>query len=80
MSKKLSELSQDLMQDEGKVHLIYAFNGTGKTILSNEFKKLVQSSTSIDENIKIIYYNSYNEYIFHWKNESTIPILNIHKK
>ena len=47
MSKKLSELSQDLMQDEGKVHLIYAFNGTGKTILSNEFKKLVQSSTSI---------------------------------
>lgn len=24
MSKKLSELSQDLMQDEGKVHLIYA--------------------------------------------------------
>lgn len=79
MSKKLSELSQDLMQDEGKVHLIYAFNGTGKTILSNELKKLVQSSTSIDENIKIIYYNSYTEDIFHWNNESPIPILNIHK-
>ena len=64
MSKKLSELSQDLMQDEGKVHLIYAFNGTGKTRLSNEFNKLVQSSTSIDENRKIIYYNSYTEDIF----------------
>ena len=57
MSKTLSKLSQDLMQDEGKVHLIYAFNGTGKTRLSNEFNKLVQSSTSIDENRKIIYYN-----------------------
>ena len=79
MSKKLSELSQDLMQDEGRVHLIYAFNGVGKTRLSNEFKKLVQSSTSIDDNRKIIYYNSYTEDIFHWNNESPIPTLNIHK-
>ena len=79
MSKKLSELSQDLMQDEGRVHLIYAFNGVGKTRLSNEFKKLVQSSTPIDDNRKIIYYNSYTEDIFHWDNESPTPILNIHK-
>jgi anticodon nuclease len=79
MSKKLSELSQDLMQDEGRVHLIYAFNGVGKTRLSNEFKKLVQSSTSIEDNRKIIYYNSYTEDIFHWNNESPIPTLNIHK-
>ena len=79
MSKKLSELSQDLMQDEGRVHLIYAFNGVGKTRLSNEFKKLVQSSTPIDDNRKIIYYNSYTEDIFHWNNESPIPTLNIHK-
>ncbi|KOQ96689.1 anticodon nuclease [Haemophilus sp. C1] len=79
MSKKLSELSQDLMNDEGKVHLIYAFNGTGKTRLSNEFKKLVQSSTSIDENRKIIYYNSYTEDIFYWDNKITTPTLNIYK-
>ena len=79
MSKKLSELSQDLMQDEGRVHLIYAFNGVGKTRLSNEFKKLVQSSTSIDDNRKIIYYNSYTEDIFNWDNESPTPTLNIHK-
>lgn len=77
MSKTLSELSQDLMQDEGKVHLIYAFNGTGKTRLSNEFKKLVQSS--IDEDRKIIYYNSYTEDIFYWNNESQTPELNIYK-
>lgn len=79
MNKELSELSQDLMQDEGKVHLIYAFNGTGKTRLSNEFKKLVQLSTSIDENRKIIYYNSYTEDIFYWDNEIAIPTLNIYK-
>lgn len=79
MNKKLSELSQDLMHDEGRVHLIYAFNGVGKTRLSNEFKKLVQSSTSIDDNRKIIYYNSYTEDIFYWDNESQTPTLNIHK-
>ena len=79
MSKTLSELSLDLMQDEGRVHLIYAFNGTGKTRLSNEFKKLVQSSTSIDEDRKIIYYNSYTEDIFYWNNESQTPELNIYK-
>lgn len=79
MSKELSELSQGLMQDKGEVHLIYAFNGTGKTRLSNEFKKLVQLSTSIDENRKIIYYNSYTEDIFYWSNDSQTPILNIYK-
>lgn len=79
MSKTLLELSQDLMNDEGKVHLIYAFNGTGKTRLSNEFKKLVQSSTSIDKNRKIIYYNSYTEDIFYWDNKITTPTLNIYK-
>ena len=79
MSKTLSELSLDLMQDKGRVHLIYAFNGTGKTRLSNEFKKLVQSYTSIDDDRKIIYYNSYTEDIFYWNNESQTPKLNIYK-
>ncbi|KYK81456.1 anticodon nuclease [Aggregatibacter actinomycetemcomitans serotype e str. SC936] len=79
MSKTLLELSQFLMNDEARVHLIYAFNGTGKTRLSNEFKKLIQSKYSKTDDRKIIYYNSYTEDMFYWDNESINPKLNIYR-
>lgn len=63
-----------------KVQLIYAFNGTGKTRLSREFKQLIapkpidaegadeadQSELSRD---KIIYYNAFTEDLFYWDND-----------
>lgn len=63
-----------------KVQLIYAFNGTGKTRLSREFKKLIapkaddiegndeadQSGVSRD---KILYYNALTEDLFYWDND-----------
>ena len=63
-----------------KVQLIYAFNGTGKTRLSREFKQLIvpkangeedheeveQSELSRD---KILYYNAFTEDLFYWDND-----------
>lgn len=57
-----------------KVQLIYAFNGTGKTRLSREFKALIEpkSGTEIEglrlESKKILYYNAFTEDLFYWDN------------
>ena len=40
MGKTLPEVAEQLKGANKKVQLIYAFNGTGKTRLSREFKKL----------------------------------------
>ncbi|MDW2812682.1 anticodon nuclease, partial [Acinetobacter baumannii] len=41
MSKTLTEIAELLQASDKKVQLIYAFNGTGKTRLSREFKQLI---------------------------------------
>ncbi len=61
-----------------KVQLIYAFNGTGKTRLSREFKNLIDSRIERDsenekplevEKRKILYYNAFTEDLFYWDND-----------
>lgn len=60
-----------------KVQLIYAFNGTGKTRLSREFKKLIAPKADGDEEAhqpelsrnKILYYNALTEDLFYWDND-----------
>ena len=59
-----------------KVQLIYAFNGSGKTRLSREFKQLVapeSSDKSTDEaelsRNKFLYYNAFTEDLFYWDND-----------
>lgn len=60
-----------------KVQLIYAFNGTGKTRLSREFKELIAPKTDNDEeaqqsdlvNKKILYYSAFTEDLFYWDND-----------
>ncbi|MGL4589633.1 MAG: hypothetical protein ACRCUP_05305 [Mycoplasmatales bacterium] len=73
MGKTLSEIAQELEKNKKKVNLIYAFNGTGKTRLSKEFKNLVnpkhENETSELENKKILYYNAYTEDLFFWDND-----------
>lgn len=76
MSKTLTEISQQLKDANKKVQLIYAFNGTGKTRLSREFKQLVALRNEGDEvdqselsRNKFLYYNAFTEDLFYWDND-----------
>lgn len=75
MSQSLTEIAQSLKDANKKVQLIYAFNGTGKTRLSREFKELIAPKTpetNDDEEetkIKILYYNAFTEDLFFWDND-----------
>lgn len=58
-----------------KVQLIYAFNGTGKTRLSREFKQLIAPKANDEADQpelsrnKILYYNALTEDLFYWDND-----------
>mgnify|MGYP001228454518 CR=1 FL=1 len=41
MGQSLTEIAQSLLDANKKIQLIYAFNGSGKTRLSREFKELI---------------------------------------
>lgn len=77
MSQTLTEIAQQLKDSSKKVQLIYAFNGTGKTRLSREFKKLITPININDEdgdeakqsNRKFLYYNAFTEDLFYWDND-----------
>lgn len=80
MSKELKDIAQHLKDANKKVQLIYAFNGTGKTRLSREFKQLVAPKNDGDEGSgeigqpelsrnKILYYNAFTEDLFYWDND-----------
>lgn len=84
MSKTLEEIARELKDSSKKVQLIYAFNGTGKTRLSMEFKKLVSPSYEDEHDSeasrKLLYYNAFTEDLFYWDNdldENINPKLNI---
>lgn len=65
----LTEIAQKIKDSNKKVTLLYAFNGTGKTRLSMEFKDLVNESKD-DEIIKhVVYYNAFTEDLFFWDND-----------
>ncbi|MBV4396332.1 AAA family ATPase [Advenella alkanexedens] len=74
-NKKATEV--EVVKQVPKVQLIYAFNGTGKTRLSREFKKLVapKDFDEGDENDvmlsrkKFLYYNAFTEDLFYWDND-----------
>jgi len=80
MSKTLTEIAQQLKDANKKVQLIYAFNGTGKTRLSREFKQLIAPKANGGEGNneadppelsrnKILYYNAFTEDLFYWDND-----------
>lgn len=76
MEKSLNEIAQELKNNNRRVQLIYAFNGTGKTRLSREFKKLVEPENDIEEeksglvSKNILYYNAFTEDLFYWENDA----------
>ena len=74
MTKSLDEIAKQLKDSSKKVSLIYAFNGSGKTRLSNEFKKLIASKSKDDHEKtltrrKILYFNALTEDLFYWDND-----------
>ncbi|MBU2984753.1 anticodon nuclease [Saccharophagus degradans] len=77
MSKTLEDLALDLYENDKKVTLIYAFNGSGKTRLSRVFKELIAPKNTDDESgdetelsrSKILYYNAFTEDLFYWDND-----------
>jgi wobble nucleotide-excising tRNase len=80
MGKTLREIAEDLQKSPKKVQLVYAFNGTGKTRLSREFKKLIApKADDSDEGLeveqpgmsrnKILYYSAFTEDLFYWDND-----------
>ena len=77
MGKTLIEIAQQLEDTNKKAQLIYAFNGTGKTRLSREFKQLIAPKADGDGEAdqvelsrnKILYYNALTEDLFYWDND-----------
>jgi hypothetical protein len=76
MGKTLTEIAQQLLDANKKVQLIYAFNGTGKTRLSREFKNLIAPKTDAEDGQqselsqkKVLYYNAFTEDLFYWDND-----------
>ena len=91
MGKTLTDLAQQLIVPQRlkkkakkeedfkavpKVQLIYAFNATGKTRLSREFKELVAPKIDAEDapqsdlvQKKILYYNAFTEDLFYWDND-----------
>lgn len=94
MSQTLTEIAQNLKDvthrrrpvsesiTDVKIQLIYAFNGTGKTRLSREFKNLISPDNEVEneevaDEMKIIYYNAFTEDLFIWDNDIIEPKLKI---
>ncbi|EKQ6386036.1 anticodon nuclease [Pseudomonas aeruginosa] len=82
MGKTLREIAEGLQKSPKKVQLVYAFNGTGKTRLSREFKRLIAPKADADEvsdkadqpglsRNKILYYSAFTEDLFYWDNDLT---------
>jgi len=86
MGQSLNQIAQNLREathrrqavsesvSNVKVQLIYAFNGTGKTRLSREFKELIAPKEAEAEEqeasrTKILYYNAFTEDLFYWDND-----------
>lgn len=81
MGVQLINVAQHLIDKNKKVQLIYAYNGSGKTRLSKEFRLLVapkviadanretESENTVITNKKIIYYNAFTEDLFFWDND-----------
>ena len=67
----LEDVAEELISSDKKVHLIYAFNATGKTRLSTILKDKLNISENNEESKvkKILYFNAFTEDLFTWEND-----------
>lgn len=72
MGQTLTKIAETLRDASQKVQLIYAFNATGKTRLSREFRKLIDPKIEEQDDgrrPKVLYYNAFTEDLFYWDND-----------
>jgi hypothetical protein len=72
MGQTLTEIAEALQEAGRKVQLIYAFNASGKTRLSLNFRELIDPKTEErddDQGPKVLYYNAFTEDLFYWDND-----------
>lgn len=62
----LHDIANELKKASENIILIYAFNGTGKTRLSKEYKDITKNP---DQSHTGVYYNAYSEDLFIWNND-----------
>ena len=67
LNDDLKKISNDIYESNKKIILVFAFNGTGKTRLSVEYKNLTKNNNSGKHSG--VYYNAYSEDLFYWKND-----------
>lgn len=83
---QLKKIAQQIVDTNKKVQIIYGFNGTGKTRLSQALIDLVAPKPQGGEDDdtlgrKILYYNAFTEDLFYWDNNllgDSEPKLKIH--
>lgn len=64
----ITDIAQELKSTAENVILIYAFNGTGKTRLSVEYKNITKNPE--DGKHSGVYYNAFSEDLFVWDNDN----------
>ena len=64
------EIAQEIKNQKENVILIYAFNATGKTRLSVEYKNITKNPD--DGKHTGVYYNAFSEDLFLWDNVNWI--------
>lgn len=65
--KTIEDIAGEIQQLEEKIILIYAFNGTGKTRLSVNYKEITRDEQNRHQTG--IYYNAFSEDLFVWDND-----------
>lgn len=67
IEENLTTLANQLAESNKNIILVFAFNGTGKTRLSVEYKNITKQKN--DGNHAGVYYNAYSEDLFIWDND-----------
>lgn len=63
---ELKDIAKKIKDAKENIILVYAFNGTGKTRLSREYKDITKDA---DGNHSGVYYNAFSEDLFRWNND-----------
>lgn len=69
---ELIDIARQIKDAKENIFLVYAFNGTGKTRLSVEYKELAREQSDEEEKKGRqtgVYYNAYSEDLFVWDND-----------
>ncbi len=66
--ENVKALARQLVESRKNIILVFAFNGTGKTRLSVEYKNITKESNG--GNHSGVYYNAYSADLFVWDNDT----------